>query len=271
MKRLSQEKAGGDASRATERLRQGALNHLKELAFIGGAALGLSGCAGAMSAGSGDLMAKIPSSASMSDYSAPQNGPSVSSTPSVTLLAAASNIAPDATSVEIMGKKLNVVRLDARLADLDRQTEQYREGEFLPKSADDYYTNSVRVPGKIRFVVSINHADGNYRVDMDFPNRSSGTGGVNLNDFATYVEKVSGQKMERVKFVVEIGTFDDNGSKIEFESAHLFPLNAKGEPITKRGNGEFIVYTASHFADRGGGSASLLIEPENRDTLYASR
>lgn len=271
MKRLSHEKAGGDASRATERVRQGMLNHLKELAFIGGAALGLSGCAGTMSASSGDLVAKVPSSARASDYTVPQNGPSVSSGSSVTLLAATSSIAPGATSVEIEGKRLNVVRLDAKLADLNRQTEQYREGEVIPTTPGGRYSTSLLVPGKIRFVVTISQGEGICRVDMDFPGMGPGTGGVNLNDFKAYVHNVSGQQMERVNFVLELGSYDDNGTKIEFESAHIFPLNAKGEPITKRGNGEYIVYTASHISNRGGGSASLLIEPENRDTLYASR
>jgi hypothetical protein len=241
-----------------ERVRQGFLNRMKDVAIVGAALFTLGGCAGGMA-------------------NTPRGGPVPS--PNITPESSRQAVPPTAESVVIGGRTLNVVRLDTRLADLNTQTARYREPETIPTESGGRYANSVWVPNEVRFIVTITPNDGLRRLDIVFPRErdrdpsapDAGTRGVNLTDFSAYVRTVTGQEMSRVNFVVESGTFDNNGVTTNFTNAYIFPLNSQGQPITRRGNGEYIIYSATYYANRGGGSVSLLVEPGNVDSLYPRR
>jgi hypothetical protein len=245
---------------------------MKEAAMVGGVALlGLTGCA---SAGAQSALPQIRNPASEVPRVASIN-------PSLGYALASSKqaISPTASTVEIAGRQLNIVRLDTRLADLNAQTTRYREPETIPSQADGRYANSVLVPGEARFIVTLTPRDGVKELDIVFPRErdanpsapNAGTRGVDLTSFAGYVRTVAGQEMVRVNFIVETGTFNNNGVTTNYTNAYIFPLNAQGEAITRRGNGEYIIYAASYHVNSAGGSASLLVEPNGRDSLYASR
>jgi hypothetical protein len=195
--------------------------------------------------------------------------------PDLRMAAAKDGVSPNASSVEIGGRTLEIVRLDTRLADLDTQTARYREPE-INSSASGSYMNSVLIPNEIRFLVTISPRDGTRMLDFQFPREpvgggSSGVRSINLTDFFTYVRNLSGQDATRVNFIVDPGTFNNNGVTTAFTNLYIFPLNSQGQPITRRGNGEYIIYAATYYSNQSGGSASLLVEPDNRDSLYARR
>ncbi len=273
MKRLTFEQEGREP-RAMERVRQGFLNRMKDVAIVGAALFTLGGCAGGMAS---SAPGSVPN---MRGASAAEPRGMSMPTPNFSVALTKDAVSPTADSVVIGGRTLNVVRLDTSLANLDRQTARYREPETIPTDTGGRYMNSVWVPNEVRFLVTIFPNEGTRMLDVQFPRerdpnpsggRTPGLGSINLTEFSNYVRSVSGQEMVRVNFVVETGTFENNGVTTNFTNAHIFPLNAQGEPITRRGNGEYIIYAASYYANRAGGSASLLVEPGNRDSLYAQR
>ncbi len=256
------------------RLPAGLWGRMKEAAMLGGVALlGLGGCASTM-AGAQPTLPQIRSPSTEIQRVTGVN-PSIG----YTLVSAKDAVSPTASTVEIAGRTLNVVRLDTRLADLNTQTARYREPETVPSQPDGRYANSVRVPNEAWFVVTLIPSQGVRELDIAFPRErdsnpsapTPGARGVDLTGFASYVRTVTGQEMARVNFIVETGTFNNNGVTTNFVNAYIFPLNAQGEAITRRGNGEYIIYAATYHSSSAGGSASLLVEPNGRDSLYASR
>ncbi|MFA5091711.1 MAG: hypothetical protein WC483_03925 [Candidatus Paceibacterota bacterium] len=272
MKRLSFEPER-KSIHETARPPAGLWGRAKEAAVFGVALLGLGGCASAL-AGASSTFPQMRNTSS--DIQAPTT-PLTSTR--YTMVAAKDAVSPTASTVEIAGRTLNVVRLDTRLADLDAQTARYREPETIPSQPDGRYANSVLVPGEVRFIVGLIPSSGVRELDIVFPRERdtnssapvAGARGVDLTSFASYVRTVAGQEMVRVNFIVETGTFNNNGTTTNYVNAYIFPLNAQGEAITRRGNGEYIIYAATYYSSSAGGSASLLVEPNGRDSLYASR
>jgi len=270
MKRLTFEQDGREP-RQMERVRQSYLNRMKDVAIIGAAIFTLGGFAGSIPT----MQVGTPR---VEQASAKPTGiPFIS--PDLRMAAAKDGVSPNASQVEINGRTLEVVRLDTRLAELDGQTARYREPETIPTQTGGRYSNSVAVPYEVRFIVTISPDAGTRMLDLEYlVPRSSNVSGrrnpgssVDLTDFMNYVQRVSGQEMTRVNIIVETGRFNNNGVDTFFANAYIFPLNTQGVPITRRGNGEYIIYSASYYAQSGGGSVSLLVEPNNRDSLYALR
>ena len=272
MKRLSFEQERKSVHE-TARPPAGLWGRAKEAAVLGVALLGLGGCASAI-AGAPSTVPQLRNTSS--DVQAP-TVPLTSTR--YTMVGAKDAVSPTASTVEIAGRTLNIVRLDTQLADLNTNTARYREPETIPSQPDGRYANSVLVPGEARFIVTLVPRDGMRRLDIVFPREretntalpDAGGRGVDLTSFASYVRTVAGQEMARVNFIVETGTFNNNGTTTNYVNAYIFPLNAQGEAITRRGNGEYIIYAASYYTNSAGGSASLLVEPNGRDSLYASR
>ena len=272
MKRLSFEPER-KSIHETARPPVGLWGRAKEAAVLGVALLGLGGCASAM--------AGAPSTVpQMRNASSDVQAPTVPLTSTrYTMVAAKDAVSPTASTVEIAGRTLNVVRLDTRLADLDAQTARYREPETIPSQPDGRYANSVRIRGEAWFVVTLIPSQGVRELAIAFPRErdsdpsapNAGTRGVDLTSFANYVQTVTGEAMARVNMIVETGTFNNNGTTTNYVNAYILPLNAQGEAITRRGNGEYIIFAASYYSSSAGGSFSLLVEPNGRDSLYASR
>ncbi|MCI0503564.1 hypothetical protein L0Y65_02525 [Candidatus Micrarchaeota archaeon] len=258
---------------------------MKEAALVGVALVGLGGCA----SGLAGAQARPGNNVSQNSSATAGASGSRSTTPSdYSSISTTSAISPTATTIEIGGRTLNIVRLDQRLADLNTKTARYREPEELPvemggtgplATTNGRYANSVLVPGEARFLVTLLPRENRRSLNIIFPRErdsepsapGAGVRTVNLNEFAAYVRALTGQEMARVNFIVEAGTFNNNGVTTNYTNAYIFPLNSRGEVITRRGNGAFIIYSGSYYASSAGGSASLLIEPNGRDSLYASR
>ncbi len=253
---------------------------MKEAAMAGVALLALGGCAHGLASAQ-----TVTPPTRLNDSPVTVRSDSV---PIYNPVATKQAVSPTATSVEIGGRTLSIVRLDTRLADLDTQTTRYREPEELPvemggtgplATTNGRYANSVLVPGEARFIVTLNPQESLRRLSIVFPRErdtdpsaaGAGTRGVDLTEFVSYVRTLTGQEMARVNFIVETGTFDNNGVTTNYTNAYIFPLNANGQVITRRGNGEYIIYSASYYSSSAGGTSALLIEPNGRDSLYASR
>jgi hypothetical protein len=179
---------------------------------------------------------------------------------------------------DVGGRTVRVLRLDRSLADLDRDTSRYRDPshEHMPGQQNNYvYSNDIVIPNEVTFVVSLDRANNSRWIYVRFPaNRetnpntpSPGLRAFDLNDFNSYVNSLSGQDFTRVKFIIETGTFQYNGRETKYTNLYLFPLDSSGNILTRRGNGEFIEFDVSYYADRAIGGISLLIEPNNRDTI----
>jgi hypothetical protein len=255
MKRRESIQTRGSDSHA-ERVRQSYLNRMKDVAIIGAAIFTLGGCAGG----------GVNTQSSNSAFS--QNG----------VLESTGRISPTDESVVIGGKRLKIVRLDTSLAELDRQTTQYRYPEKIPAGYEGIYVNAAGVPHDVSFVVNITRIRGTvpiaYLMMAYAPTPSAEhpeTEMINMFDFYRYIRTVSNQEMSRVNIVLERGLFDNNGVTTRYTNAYIFPLNASGGAITRQGNGEYIVFSATHHADKVGGSTLLLIEPGNQDSLYPRR
>ncbi|MFN7991289.1 MAG: hypothetical protein U0R44_03990 [Candidatus Micrarchaeia archaeon] len=170
---------------------------------------------------------------------------------------------------EINGRRLNVVRLENTLAQIDNDTIQYREPEVLPTDANgNVYRNSVRIPNEVSFLVTLDPANNLRRMSVRFPRTresdpnapNAGLRGMDLNNFAAYVRQVSGRDMVRVKFYVETGTFTYNGRQTTYTNAYVMPLDASGNVLTYRGNREYIMYGATYYADFAGGDPQLIVD-----------
>ena len=87
--------------------------------------------------------------------------------------------------------------------------------------------------------------------------------GLNLTDFANYIRQVSGTEMRRVKFYINVGTFEYNGRQTTFTTAYIMPLDANGNLINRRNAParEYIAYVSNYYADYVDGGISLLQEP----------
>ena len=148
MKRLSFEPER-KSIHETARPPAGLWGRAKEAAVLGVALLGLGGCASAM-AGAPSTVPQLRNTSS--DVQAP-TVPLTSTR--YTMVGAKDAVSSTATTVEIAGRTLNVVRLDTRLAELNVQTARYREPETIPSQPDGRYANSVLVPGEARFIVTL--------------------------------------------------------------------------------------------------------------------
>ncbi|MDD5172144.1 MAG: hypothetical protein PHF60_03860 [Candidatus ainarchaeum sp.] len=179
-----------------------------------------------------------------------------------------------AQEIEICGRKVEVVKLDKTVAQMDRETAPFRGAEAMPEnSVSGGYINSVTVPGKITFGISSERDK--WFVVVAFPKGLdktgiTGTRSIDLTDFADYVEKLSGQKMERAYIILELGTFEYQGKNIEYVTAHIYPLNEKGQFITRMKNGD-LTYDVSYYAGETYGGESLLVESAGRRSAIAKQ
>lgn len=189
-----------------------------------------------------------------------------------------------AQDVEIAGRKLQVIELSRPLTELDKETEKYRKPEQIPNGKNiSIYTNTIDIPGEVRFTVGLDFNDElkkNYAkfIGVYFPpsreakpdEEGAGSREIDLKDFATYVKQISGQEMIRVKIIVETGTFKFKGKNTTWTNAYILPLDSQGNILTRQGNGRYVIFGATYYADVSGGSPRVLAEPNNRETL-ASR
>lgn len=193
---------------------------------------------------------------------------------------------------QVGGKLVPVYHLEESVAVLDGRTQQYRRGETREKERNgERYAYNLQVPEqKINFTVSCQsvkadfNGDGNqvtlrnWMLVAKFPkererNPKAEGAGVRVfefGDFSEAVRNVSGQEMTRVHVVMETGTFDNKGTETWYANIHVFPVNASGDFITKKGSNEYLAFTASFYDTNVAGGAQLLVEP-GKDTRIAKR
>ena len=181
--------------------------------------------------------------------------------PAVVMTVAHKAVAQD---VEICGRKVEVVKLDKSVAQMDKETKPFREREFSAKeSGDGEYMNSVHIPNTVTLIVSTDK--NKWVVDVLFNKEldrtgTSGTRRLDISDFSQYVNRLANQKMERAYIVLETGTFEYEGKNTEFVTAHIYPLNKEGKPITRMAEGD-LTFDVSYFEGNIGNGTSLLVEP----------
>ncbi len=180
-----------------------------------------------------------------------------------------------AQEVEICGRKVDVVKLDKTVAQMDRETIPYRGKEFLPEqSVSGEYQNDFTVQSTVYMLV--NGGARKWTVVVTFPKEldmsgtMSGMRGIDITDFKDYAERLSGQKMERVQFIVERGTFEYEGKNTEYVTAYIYPLNKEGKPITRIKGGD-IVLGVSYYGGDVYNATSLLKEPGNQRSEIAKQ
>ncbi len=179
---------------------------------------------------------------------------------------------------EVGGRKLRYVKLDKTLAEMDRETQRYwnPNHEHMPWSANNYtYSNDIVVPGEVTFVVALHHRDDSRVLAANFPavreadSNAPGAGlrAIGLNDFNSYVRSLAGRDIERIKFIIETGTFQYDGRETNYTNLYMLPLDLNGNILTRRGRREYIAADCSYFADRMVGGFSLLVEPTGNEEL----
>ncbi|MEW6035987.1 MAG: twin-arginine translocation signal domain-containing protein [Candidatus Micrarchaeota archaeon] len=177
---------------------------------------------------------------------------------------------------EVGGRQVNEIQLDRTLAELARDTAQYQTHEHLPSSSNNYtYSHDIIVPNEVTFLVSVQTRGSNKLLAVTFPKeretdpnaRGAGLRGVDITDFLSFARRVAGQDITKVRFILERGTFQYNGRQTDYTTAYIFPLDSNGNMITRLGNGEYLVYTASYYANVVTAEANVIIEPNNRDTI----
>ena len=169
-----------------------------------------------------------------------------------------------AQETEICGRKVEVLKLEKTIAQMDMDTKPYRKGEAMPgHSVTGGYINSVTVPGKITFAVG--GKEGKWAVSV-FPDDKA----VEINEFAGYVKRLSGQQMERVYIVLEFGTFDYNGKPTKYTTAYFYPQDKDGKFLTRMKDGD-LVYYLSKFEGKLVGDVALAVAPISPNPAVAMK
>jgi|GEM_PF-3141244 len=178
-------------------------------------------------------------------------------------------------------ESLTVVKLKKPLKDLDNESEKYRQGEFIPNGDNgvENYSNHLRVPGEVGFLVTLS-GDGKQKVlGVRFPAERDtspdaeepGLRGADLQKFAKLVKKMTGKELERVKIIVDVGTYKNNGKEMTYANAYFLPIDSEGKVITNVGNGSYLAYTTSYYGSTVLGAESMIVEPNNQTTLALAR
>ena len=189
--------------------------------------------------------------------------------------------------VTIAGVRGELTQLETSFAKLDRETEPYRKtvvntqlgpvsnsGEltFVNNAGVTVYTNTVflsinplvtpRADREVSFEVHL--TDTTFDALVNFPpnedrtpnTQTPGAKSANMNDFAAAVQQITGQKLKRVKIVIEKGIFEYNGNpNTVYTNAYILPVNSQGQIIGRQPTGEYLAAEVSYFAGTatGGG------------------
>ena len=182
---------------------------------------------------------------------------------------------------KVLGQKLNVVRLGRPLIDLDKETRAYRRGEFFPdKYNKRWYSNSVVIPEEVEMIVTLSQDEKVKRLTVRFPpardndpnSRGAGLRGAELHKVARLVQGLTGERLGRVKIILQTGTFDYKGKETMYTNAYILPVDEQGNATTCVGNGQYVAFGASYYADKVYTSIGFLVEPNNHTTMeIASR
>ncbi|MBU0532799.1 hypothetical protein KKB44_04890 [Candidatus Micrarchaeota archaeon] len=177
---------------------------------------------------------------------------------------------------------LTVVRLNRTLGELDRETERYREDEFFPASHNNHtYSIAAVIPGEVDITITLASQGDNKGLDVVFPaEREStrapveitpgvvvGVRGLDLNGFAAIVQEFTGQELQRVRIVLETGTFELRGVETTYTDIYVLPVDQQGRVLTSLGGGEYVVFGATYYGDTLRGGVVVLAEPTTTSTV----
>ena len=180
---------------------------------------------------------------------------------------------------KVLGQKVTVVKLDKPLIELDEATEKYRGNEYFPDRTNKMkYQNVAQIQGEVTFLVSL-HQDGKGRLTVAFPPerednpdaRGAGIRGADLTKFARLVGALTGQRLTRVRIILDRGTTQYKGKTTAFTNAYMLPVDSNGNVTTNTGNGQYLVYGASYYADTVHSDIGLLVEPNNKTTMKVAQ
>jgi hypothetical protein len=171
-------------------------------------------------------------------------------------------------------QKMKIVRLDKTLRELDKATETYRGGEHFPNAGNKQrYSIAATIPGEMTAIVALGSDVKRLVVtfpktrDVDPTSKGAGIRGLILDQFAKAVEEQTGQKLERVKIVLETGTFEHKGQEQSYTNIYLLPVDAEGKITSSMGKGQYVTFVASYHGNKVLGAISVLAEPHDRPTM----
>jgi hypothetical protein len=200
--------------------------------------------------------------------------------------------AEQAKTKRIADRDVQVLRTQTSFQTVDRNTEPYRIPEQKKKlkssgeMSGEVTMNGVKVESQaFRLVVSRTDLKIDYSGDTSrvweatvfFPKereqnpsrKDAGTRKISLGNFAEYISKATGEKMESARILMETGTFQYNGESTWYADVYVLPLNGEGEVIGKQSDGGNLAYTISYYANLANGATALITEPT--DTRVARR
>ena len=160
---------------------------------------------------------------------------------------------------EIAGQKVNVVRLDESLEKLNEKTKKYRGGEYFPTKANSKYSIDATVPKEVTFLVTFDTSSNKKDLVVSVHNTTT-PHLKKMEGFAKLVKDATGQDLTRVKFVLETGTYVEDGKTERYTNAYIFPVNKQGEITSNIGNGEYLIYGSSQYGDTVVGDPVILVD-----------
>ena len=179
--------------------------------------------------------------------------------------------AQDAKQELVQKQKLTVVQLEKPLAQLEKETSKMAADGNAMSDGTRFTSKSASVlTGQITFIADMSdmHLTVAFDATLDAPGPNAGMRGADLHDFAKLVEKQTGKKLEGVKIILDTGTFTYNGKQAPYTNAYLLPIDSQGKITTALGDGKYLVYGASYYADNHvAGEPGILIEPNRTYSL----
>ena len=182
--------------------------------------------------------------------------------------------------VTIAGVRGELTQLETSFAKLDRETEPYRkttvntqlgpvqlagENTFVDNNGVTVYINKViytnrsdttpRADRELTFSVQL--TDTTYDAGVNFPPSEDKTPGTttpgaksgSIKDFADAVQQVTGQKLRRIKIVIEKGVFEYHGNpNTIYTNAYILPVDSQGQIIGRQATGEYLATEVSYYA-----------------------
>jgi len=176
-----------------------------------------------------------------------------------------------AQTIVIQGLSLETMYLADTVANLDRQTEPYRQemgGERTPSRGD--YSNAVVLPRELTGT-AIFSADGKKSFGVLYLHNGEQRGWeADISAFAELVRNMTGQELTRVKLIVERTTDTTRGDQIL--SVYMLPIDSQGNYIATYSGG-YLAVGASVYPQRDTvyGGAALLLEPGTPEPSVVSR
>ncbi len=168
----------------------------------------------------------------------------------------------------VAGHELRVVELSESLEKVEEKSEHYPKTEnTVKKDGKDVYLNARTVPEKVSFTVGL----GESMKAFSFRLYETGkVGETSIENFVRIVKEDTGKDITKVKILIEKGSYEEGGKSHEFINAYVLPVNEEGNPITHRGEGEYLIYGATQMGEKVFAKEYVMKDPDHK-IVVASR